>query len=321
MSDTISSSDVIRGDDPICPILSTVSLIPTPNNITCSFCLDDIDLSQLAQEAVIQPCKCRGSMGYVHLKCLTIAISKPYRYKKCTVCDTPYDIEAPPSTSSNDSDTEQSRLYHSERGQIQAVPSRNSDQRYSPIANERSRYCNLTLAICVSVLILITLYMTYSTFESYSENSLRVDATCSYVNNTLYSLKGDSPGAHLAEGVINVNDVGSYQLGTDVYVHSNQPYNAQPFSLNSLSSDSHMYSYSKEQTAFYNTFSTYKHITTCHANPMDLTSICFCNEYNECLPSKWCTPEYTSLSIIITIILWILAIIGCCRLNLKRADY
>ena len=291
--------------------------------VTCTFCLDEIDVTHLENEEVIQPCKCRGSMGYVHLKCLTTAISSPYRFRKCGVCNEPYDIEAPPSSNSSQDGNEQAPLLPQHR-----LPLTNSEaldiirQRIrqdrlpthaqnSQESRERTHFCRLTIRLFTVLAVLAMIYMTFSTVDAFDIIRNQVKSNCSYVNNTLYTSKGHGGNIYLAEGVVVVNDLSeSYDMGTMVYVHSGD-HNIPTFTLDSLKSKKNLYTYAYDsEKDFYYTFYSYEKISECYVDPVDFTSLTLCNSFNECYPSKWDTPTYVNTSIILTIILWV--ILCCC---------
>lgn len=59
--------------------------VPQFNTPICRMCCDD------NTKDLIQPCACKGSMAYVHEKCLKIWI-KAIQNKDCSVCQKEYDI-------------------------------------------------------------------------------------------------------------------------------------------------------------------------------------------------------------------------------------
>lgn len=54
---------------------------------TCRICLDNED-----QNLMISPCRCNGSMQFVHTSCLNEWRSQSYNSDKCTICNQYYTI-------------------------------------------------------------------------------------------------------------------------------------------------------------------------------------------------------------------------------------
>ncbi len=59
----------------------------TESNIECKFCLDEDKISNL-----ISPCKCDGSLKYVHLYCLEKYHLKKY-LEHCEICKDTYEYD------------------------------------------------------------------------------------------------------------------------------------------------------------------------------------------------------------------------------------
>ena len=62
-------------------LIELSDLINTQN--TCKFCLDDISL--LSKKSYITPCKCKGTIEYIHPSCLLQFFSF-YKTTKCSLC-------------------------------------------------------------------------------------------------------------------------------------------------------------------------------------------------------------------------------------------
>lgn len=54
---------------------------------SCKFCLDDISLS--SKNSYIIPCKCKGSIEYIHINCLLKFFSY-YKTTKCSLCQSTF---------------------------------------------------------------------------------------------------------------------------------------------------------------------------------------------------------------------------------------
>src|SRR3990167_8592825 len=53
----------------------------------CRFCLGNIN----SKRSLLRPCRCTGSMKYVHKECLNAwRHTNPYNMKQCNICKTPY---------------------------------------------------------------------------------------------------------------------------------------------------------------------------------------------------------------------------------------
>lgn len=62
---------------------TSIELSSFTDSHSCKFCLDDISLS--SKESYITPCKCKGSIQYIHKNCLSQFFSH-YKTTSCSLC-------------------------------------------------------------------------------------------------------------------------------------------------------------------------------------------------------------------------------------------
>lgn len=67
--------------------MTSIELDNIHDSHSCKFCLDDISLS--LKKSYIIPCKCKGSIEYIHLNCLLKFFSY-YKTTRCSLCQSTF---------------------------------------------------------------------------------------------------------------------------------------------------------------------------------------------------------------------------------------